>query len=100
MSQDYYETLGVGRDADEKALRRAYRNMAKTHHPDLNDGDAESDARFKAINEAYEVLRDPQKRAIYDRYGHAGLKSVGQGGGATATDFGDPFKHPIRQIVS
>lgn len=82
---DFYQTLGVARQADEAEIRRAYRQLAKQHHPDLNGGDAAADARFKAINEAYEVLRDPQKRALYDRYGAAAF----QGGGRGAAD--SPF---------
>jgi molecular chaperone DnaJ len=93
MSEDFYSMLGVGRDADETALRRAYRKLAKVHHPDLNDGNAEAEARFKDLTEAYEVLRDPQKRAIYDRYGLEGLRQAGRGGGEAAYgDLGDIFE--------
>ena len=79
MARDYYETLGVGREATEQELRRAYRALAKEHHPDRNDGDPEAEGRFKEILEAYEVLKDGQKRAAYDRYGHAGVKGSGAG---------------------
>jgi molecular chaperone DnaJ len=78
---DYYQVLGVARDADEAGLKKAYRKMAMEFHPDRNGGDPEAEARFKEITEAYEVLRDPEKRAVYDRYGEAGLKR-GAGGGA------------------
>jgi DnaJ-class molecular chaperone len=67
--RDYYRTLGVGRDASEQAIRAAFRKLARQHHPDVNPGDPEAEARFKAINEAHEVLRDPEKRKLYDRFG-------------------------------
>ena len=86
MPSDYYETLGVGREATEQELRRAYRTLAKEHHPDRNDGDPEAEGRFKEILEAYEVLKDDQKRAAYDRYGHAGVR--GGGGGGAPGGFG------------
>jgi len=76
---DYYAILGVERDSDEAELKKAYRKMAMQYHPDRNGGDAEAEARFKEITEAYEVLRDPDKRAVYDRYGEAGLKRGGGG---------------------
>lgn len=67
--QDYYKTLGVSRDASEKEIHRAFRKLARQHHPDLNPNDAAAEARFKAINEAHEVLGDPEKRKQYDRFG-------------------------------
>ena len=85
MPNDFYETLGVPRSASDDDIRRAYRQAAKVSHPDLHGGDVEVEARFKEINEAYEVLRDPQKRAAYDRYGHAAFN--GGRGAASA----DPF---------
>ena len=66
---DYYDILNVSRDADEKEIRRAYRRLARQHHPDVNPGDDDAAERFKEINGAYEVLSDPDKRARYDRYG-------------------------------
>ena len=67
--KDYYETLGIARTADEKAIRSAYRKLARQHHPDLNPGDKNAEERFKEINEAHEVLTDPDKRKLYDRFG-------------------------------
>jgi molecular chaperone DnaJ len=71
--RDYYEVLSIAREADDNAIKIAYRKLAMQHHPDRNPGDHEAEARFREITEAYEVLRDPQKRQLYDRYGHAGL---------------------------
>ena len=79
--RDYYEVLGIQRDADQDAIKKAYRRLALEHHPDRNSGDKGSEEKFKEATEAYEVLRDSEKRAAYDRYGHAGVKA-GAGGGA------------------
>ncbi|NKB51687.1 MAG: molecular chaperone DnaJ [Rhizobiaceae bacterium] len=79
---DYYETLGVSRDADEKALKSAFRKRAMKYHPDRNPNDAEAEAKFKELGEAYEALKDPQKRAAYDRFGHAAFENGGGGGGS------------------
>ncbi|MDX6750600.1 molecular chaperone DnaJ [Geminicoccaceae bacterium 1502E] len=78
--RDYYETLGVARTATEADLKRAYRQMALKYHPDRNPGDAAAEAKFKEANEAYEVLKDPQKRAAYDQFGHQAFEA-GMGGG-------------------
>ena len=78
---DFYETLGVGRSADEKELKSAFRKLAMKYHPDKNPGDTEAEKKFKEINEAYETLKDPQKRAAYDRFGHAAFEQGGMGGG-------------------
>jgi molecular chaperone DnaJ len=86
--KDYYEVLGVGRGADAAELKRAYRKLAMELHPDRNPGDHESEARFKEASEAYQVLCDPEKRALYDRYGHSG---PGMGAGGGFHDVGDIF---------
>ncbi len=78
--RDYYEILGVERAADGEAVKKAYRKLALQYHPDRNGGDKEAEEKFKEATEAYEVLRDPEKRAAYDRYGHAGVKGRGFGG--------------------
>ena len=78
--RDYYEILGVNRGCDEAALKAAFRKLAMEHHPDRNGGCEQASGRFKEINEAYSVLSDPQKRAAYDRFGHAGVNGGGPGG--------------------
>ena len=91
--RDYYEVLGVGRDADKEALKKAYRKLALQYHPDRNQGNPEAEEKFKEATEAYEVLSDPRKREAYDRFGHQGVES-GFGGGFNAEafqDFGDIF---------
>ncbi|WP_459933874.1 molecular chaperone DnaJ [Fundidesulfovibrio butyratiphilus] len=96
---DYYEVLGITRSASEDEIKKAYRQMAFKHHPDRNPDDPEAEAKFKEAAEAYEVLRDSQKRARYDRFGHQGLGDTGFGGFHSAEDifstfsdiFGDVF---------
>jgi len=79
--QDFYTTLGVAREADGDALKKAYRKLAMQFHPDRNPGDASAEAKFKEVNEAYDVLKDEQKRAAYDRFGHAAFENGGPGAG-------------------
>jgi molecular chaperone DnaJ len=86
--RDYYEVLGVERGADPAELKRAYRKLAMEHHPDRNPDDKVAEARFKEASEAYQVLADPEKRARYDRFGHAG---AGAGVGGGFHDVGDIF---------
>ena len=84
--RDYYEVLGVGKDADAKEIKKAYRKLAMQYHPDKNPGDKDAEEKFKEINEAYEVLSDEEKRSTYDRFGHDGLN--GQGGFGGGQGFG------------
>jgi molecular chaperone DnaJ len=89
---DYYELLGVDRDADANTLKRAYRKMAMQFHPDKNPGDAAAEQKFKELSEAYDVLRDAEKRAAYDRFGHAAFEQGGMGGrGGSGSDFAHSF---------
>lgn len=90
MKLDYYEILGVAKSASADELKKAYRKLAMQYHPDKNPGDKEAENKFKDINEAYDVLRDEQKRAAYDRFGHAAFESGG-GGGGFGFDVGDIF---------
>ena len=95
QKRDYYEVLGVDKNADEAAIKKAYRVLAKKYHPDMNPGDAEAEKKFKEASEAYAVLSDPEKRRQYDQFGHAAFDG-GAGGGAggfdfNGADFGDIF---------
>ncbi|MEZ4819793.1 MAG: molecular chaperone DnaJ [Bdellovibrionota bacterium] len=96
MKRDYYEILSISRSATEIEIKRAYRNLAKQHHPDLNPGDQAAEEKFKEASEAYEVLKDAQKRATYDQFGHDGLKNQGFQGFHNMEDvfssFGDVFE--------
>lgn len=85
MADDFYTTLGVQKNASEDDLKKAYRKLAMQYHPDKNHGNAEAEKKFKSINEAYDVLKDPQKRAAYDRFGHEAFNGgMGQSGGGGA----------------
>ncbi len=94
MKRDYYEVLGVPRDADTQQIKKAYRKLAREHHPDVNDHDPQCEEKFKEATEAYEVLCDAQKRDVYDAYGHDGLRRGGtQGAGFDGfPGFGDIFE--------
>ena len=98
--RDYYEILGVSRGSDDAALKAAYRKLAMEHHPDRNGGCEDSATRFKEINEAYSILSDAQKRAAYDRFGHAGVNGGGGGGpgGAGFTDVHDIFNEVFGDV--
>ena len=78
--RDYYDVLGVNRDASAEDIKKAYRKLAMQYHPDRNPGNREAEEKFKEAAEAYEILTDPDKRARYDRFGHEGLRGGGAGG--------------------
>jgi len=80
MPRDYYEILGVKRDASEEEIKRAYRHLAREHHPDRNPGDKQAESRFKEVQEAYDVLGDKNKRTQYDQFGHLGPQAGSNGG--------------------
>ena len=88
---DYYEVLGVARDASEADIKKAYRRLAMKYHPDRNPDDPAAETNFKDAKAAYEILCDPEKRAAYDKFGHAGVEAGGQGGFSGADAFGDIF---------
>ena len=81
--RDYYDVLGIGKDTDQDSIKSAYRKLALKYHPDRNQGDSEAEEMFKEASEAYEILSDQEKRAVYDQHGHAGLG----GGGFEWSDF-------------
>lgn len=98
--RDYYEILNVGRDASEDEIKRSYRKLAVKYHPDKNPGNKSAEESFKEATEAYEVLKDSQKRQLYDQYGHAGLRGVGAGGfgGFEGFDLGDALRAFMRDF--
>ncbi|MCM1162153.1 MAG: molecular chaperone DnaJ [Roseburia sp.] len=95
QKRDYYEVLGVDKNADEAAIKKAYRALAKKYHPDMNPGDAEAEKKFKEASEAYAILSDPEKKRQYDQFGHAAFENGGAGGFGgfdfNSADFGDIF---------
>jgi len=103
MPRDYYEILGVGRDANKAEVKTAFRRLARELHPDVNDHDPEAEEKFKAAAEAYEVLSDPERRRAYDVYGHAGLRGGAAPGGFSSVEdifqafFGGNFGFEVRR---
>jgi molecular chaperone DnaJ len=95
--RDYYEILGVERGSDADAIKRSYRKLALQYHPDRNNGSAEAEEKFKELTEAYEVLKDPNRRAAYDRFGHAGVKG-GAGAGFSGFSFHDALEIFMRDF--
>jgi len=95
---DFYATLGVARNATDDDIKKAYRRLAMQYHPDRNNGSKEAEERFKEITEAYEVLRDTDKRAVYDRYGEAGLKGGGGMGGFHHVDLSEALGMFMREF--
>src|ERR1700720_4553513 len=89
--RDYYKVLDVPRSATEAEIKKAYRRLAMKHHPDRNPNDKDSEELFKEAKEACEMLTDPQKRAIYDQHGHAGIEAASRGGGRSGGGHGDAF---------
>jgi len=96
VKRDYYEVLGITRSASEQDIKSAFRKLAKECHPDRNAGDDTAERRFKEINEAYEALKDPQKRAAYDQFGHAAFENAGRGG--PGSGFGPDFASSMSDI--
>ena len=96
VKRDYYDVLGVSRNADESQIKKAYRKLAKKYHPDTNAGNAEAEQKFKEVTEAYDVLGDKEKRKMYDQFGHAAFD---QTAGAGAADSGGPTVPADRAAV-
>jgi molecular chaperone DnaJ len=97
--RDYYEILGVSRNSTENELKTSYRKLALKFHPDRNPGDKEAEDNFKEAAEAYEVLRDSKKRAIYDQYGHAGLEGSGFSGFGGFEDIFFKLRRYLRRFL-
>ena len=103
--RDYYEVLGVDKTADDAAIKKAYRTLAKKYHPDMNPGDKEAEAKFKEVNEAYAVLSDAEKRAKYDQYGHAafdpasGFGGFGGGSSSGVRHRGNNLRVPVKMTL-
>lgn len=91
MKRDYYELIGLAKGADPSAIKKAYRKLAKKYHPDTNPGDKEAEKKFKEITEAYNILSDPEKKKLYDQFGHAAFDQSGAAGGAGTSGFHGGF---------
>ena len=96
--RDYYETLSVSKDASEADIKKAFRSKAREHHPDKNAGSSKAEEEFKAVNEAYEVLKDPNKKAAYDQYGHAAFENGGFGNAGGGGDFSSAFSDVFEDL--
>ncbi|MCZ8147148.1 MAG: DnaJ domain-containing protein, partial [Roseomonas sp.] len=98
--RDHYQVLGVARDASEEDLKKAYRKLAMQYHPDRNQGDKGAEAKFKELNEAYDILKDAEKRAAYDRFGHAAFEGGmgGGSGGGPQGGFGGAFEDIFEEM--
>ena len=81
MAEDFYDTLGISREASDNDIKSAYRKLAMKYHPDRNQGDASAEQKFKDVSQAYEILKDPKKRQTYDQFGHAAFEQGGGGAG-------------------
>ena len=97
--RDYYEVLGLDRGASEAELKKAYRRLAMKFHPDRNKDDKESERKFKEATAAYEALKDPERRAAYDQYGHDAFRQGGMGGGQGFGDFGGSFFIKVKSLL-
>ena len=86
--RDYYDVLGISRNADAAAIKKAYRKLAKKYHPDTNQGNADAEKKFKEVTEAYDVLSDPKKKKLYDQFGQAAFDQSAQGAQGTGQGFG------------
>ena len=95
---DFYSTLEIARDASEDQIKQAYRKLAMRYHPDRNGGSPDAEEQFKKVTEAYDVLRDPQKRTLYDRYGEAGLRRAGGGAGFHHVDLSEALNIFMRDF--
>ena len=92
--RDYYEVLGVSRNADAGTIKKAYRKLAKKYHPDTNPGDKQAEKSFKEVTEAYTILSDPEKKRLYDQFGHSAF----DGSGAGQNPHGNPFEKCRRRL--
>ena len=94
VKRDYYEVLGLTKGADAAAIKKAYRKLAKKYHPDMNPGDKEAEKKFKEVTEAYNVLSDPEKKKLYDQFGHAAFDETGGGG----NPYGGVYRSEERRV--